>query len=109
MPAFDPLKAAGSVSSSVWVAFLDRSNSTPEPGTHTYGPPSARTAGLRRRAAAFQVSRPALSSLPNGNAGLTGGIALRLEKAFGVKMDTLIRMQSAYDVARARKDETKFM
>src|ERR1700739_758571 len=58
-------------------------------------------------AAALQVSRPALSSLLNGKADLSGEMALRIEKAFGVKMDTLMRMQSAYDIARARKDETK--
>jgi plasmid maintenance system antidote protein VapI len=32
-------------------------------------------------------------------------MALRIEKAFGVKMDTLIRMQSAYDIAQTRKRE----
>jgi plasmid maintenance system antidote protein VapI len=32
-------------------------------------------------------------------------MALRLEKAFGVKMDTLMRMQAAYDIARTRKRE----
>jgi addiction module HigA family antidote len=58
-------------------------------------------------AAALQVSRPALSSLLNGKADLSGEMALRIEKAFGVKMDTLMRMQSAYDIARARKDEKK--
>ena len=51
-------------------------------------------------AAALQVSRPALSSLLNGKADLSGDMALRIEKAFGVKMDTLMRMQSAYDIAR---------
>ena len=56
-------------------------------------------------AAALQVSRPALSSLLNGKADLSGDMALRIEKAFGVKMDTLMRMQSAYDIARARKRE----
>ena len=30
-------------------------------------------------------------------------MALRIEKAFGVKMDTLMRMQSAYDIAQTRK------
>ena len=38
-------------------------------------------------AAALQVSRPALSSLLNGKANLSGDMALRLEKAFGVKME----------------------
>jgi antitoxin HigA-1 len=41
-------------------------------------------------AAALQISRPALSSLLNGKAGLSGAMALRIEKAFGVKMDTLM-------------------
>src|ERR1700739_3436440 len=56
-------------------------------------------------AIALQVSRPALSSLLNGKADLSGEMALRIEKAFGVKMDTLVRMQSAYDIARTRKRE----
>ncbi len=56
-------------------------------------------------AAALQVSRPALSSLLNGNAGLSGDMALRIEKAFGVKTDTLMRIQSAYDIAQTRKRE----
>lgn len=56
-------------------------------------------------AKALLVSRPALSSLLNGKAALSGDMALRIEKAFGVKMDTLMRMQSAYDIAQTRKRE----
>jgi addiction module HigA family antidote len=56
-------------------------------------------------AAALQVSRPALSSLLNGKANLSGEMALRIEKAFGVRMDTLMRMQSSYDIAQTRKRE----
>jgi addiction module HigA family antidote len=56
-------------------------------------------------AAALHVSRPALSSLLNSKADLSGDMALRIEKAFGVKMDTLMRMQSAYDIAQTRKCE----
>jgi addiction module HigA family antidote len=56
-------------------------------------------------AAALGVSRPTLSSLLNGKAGLSGDMALRIEKAFGVKMDTLMRMQSAYEIAQTRKRE----
>src|SRR5881227_2140464 len=56
-------------------------------------------------AAALQVSRPTLSSLLNGRADLSGDMALRIEKAFGVKMDTLMRMQSAFDIAQTRKRE----
>ncbi len=64
-------------------------------------------AGLSVTAAAagLGVSRPALSSLLNGKAGLSGDMALRIEKAFGVRMDTLMRMQSAYEIAETRKRE----
>ncbi len=64
-------------------------------------------AGLSVTAAAeaLGVSRPALSSLLNGKAGLSGDMALRLEKAFGVKMETLMRMQSSYEINRTRKRE----
>ena len=58
-------------------------------------------------AAALQVSRPAQSSLLNGKADLSGDMALRIEKAFGVKMDTLMRMQVSYDIAQTRKREKK--
>jgi addiction module HigA family antidote len=49
------------------------------------------------------VSRPALSTLLNARANLSGEMALRIEKAFGVDMDTLMRMQSSYDIARTRR------
>ena len=81
-------------------------NNPPHPGdfirTELLSP-----AGLTVTAAAtaLQVSRPALSSLLNGKASLSGDMALRLEKAFGVKMDTLMRMQSSYDIAQTRKRE----
>ena len=51
-------------------------------------------------AQALRVPRPALSSLLNGKADLSGEMALRIEKAFGVKMDTLMRMQASYNIAR---------
>jgi addiction module HigA family antidote len=66
-------------------------------------------AGLTVTAAAqaLGVSRPTLSSLLNGRANLSGDMALRIEKAFGVKMDTLMRMQSSYDIAQTRKRENQ--
>jgi hypothetical protein len=36
---------------------------------------------------------------------LSGDMALRIEKAIGVKMDTLMRMQASYDIAQTRKRE----
>jgi addiction module HigA family antidote len=56
-------------------------------------------------AKALGVTRPALSSLLNERSALSPEMALRLEKAFGVKMDTLLRMQTAYEVAAARLRE----
>jgi addiction module HigA family antidote len=57
--------------------------------------PAGLTVTASASAAALQVSRPALSSLLNGKADLSGDMALRIEKAFGVKMDTLMRMQAS--------------
>ena len=55
----------------------------------------------------LRVSRPTLSSLLNTKANLSGDMALRFEKAFGVDMDTLMRMQNSYDIARTRGREKK--
>jgi addiction module HigA family antidote len=49
------------------------------------------------------VTRPALSALLNQRAALSSEMALRIEKAFGVSMDTLMRMQNSYDIAQARR------
>ena len=53
-------------------------------------------------AKALRVSRPALSKLLNGKASLSPEMAVRIEKAFGPRMEHLMRMQLAYDLARAR-------
>ncbi len=58
-------------------------------------------------AKALGVTRPALSALLNGRAALSPEMALRIEKAFGPKMDTLLRMQTAFEIAEARKQERK--
>lgn len=57
---------------------------------------------INRLAACFHVSRQALSNLFNGRAALSAEMAIRFEKAFGIKADTLMRMQTAYDMALAR-------
>jgi addiction module HigA family antidote len=56
-------------------------------------------------AAHFGVSRQALSTLLNGHASLSADMAIRLEKAFGVKADTLLKMQAAFELAQARAHE----
>jgi len=54
----------------------------------------------------FGISRPALSTLLNGNAKLSADVAIRFETAFGVKADTLLRMQATYELAQARELES---
>ena len=56
-------------------------------------------------AQALGVTRAALSTLLNERASLSPEMALRVEKAFGVAMDTLMRMQNSYDIAQTRKRE----
>jgi addiction module HigA family antidote len=53
----------------------------------------------------FGVTRQAMSNLLNARAGLSADMAIRFEKAFGVKADTLLRMQTAYELAQARAHE----
>ena len=57
---------------------------------------------INRLAASFHVTRQTLSNLFNGHTGLSADMAIRFEKAFGIKADTLMRMQIAYDLAQAR-------
>jgi addiction module HigA family antidote len=48
------------------------------------------------------VRRATLSDVTNGKATVSAEMALRLEKAFGINMDLLLRMQAGYDAAQAR-------
>lgn len=53
------------------------------------------------------VSRQALNNLVNGKAAISPEMAIRLSKAFGSTAESWLRMQLAYDLARALKDESK--
>ena len=57
----------------------------------------------------LHVTRLAASNLLNGNAGLSAEMAIRFEKAFGIKADTLMRMQSAHELAEARARESEIV
>lgn len=50
----------------------------------------------------LSVSRQNLSNVLNGHTALTADMAIRFEKAFSLKADTLVRMQTAHDLAVAR-------
>jgi len=53
------------------------------------------------------VTRQALSNIVNGKSGISPEMAIRLTKAFGSTPETWLRMQLAYDLAAARKNESK--
>ena len=52
---------------------------------------------VAKAARILDVRRATLSDLVNGKAGLSPEMALRIEKAFGVNMDTMLRMQAWWD------------
>ena len=57
---------------------------------------------VTRAAEILGVREATLSDLLNGNAVLSPEMALRIEKAFGVGMDMLLRMQAWYDASQMR-------
>ena len=55
------------------------------------------------------VSRNSLSRVVHGHAGVSPEMAIRLEKAGWSTADAWLRMQAAYDLAQARKEEDKIV
>jgi antitoxin HigA-1 len=58
---------------------------------------------ITKAAEILGVRRATLSDLANGKTAVSAEMALRLEKAFGVSMDLLLRMQAGYDAAQTRR------
>ena len=52
---------------------------------------------IAKAAEILDIRRATLSDLVHSKASLSPEMALRIEKAFGVSMDTLLRMQAWYD------------
>src|ERR1700690_4115272 len=80
----------------------------PHPGLHVRGD-CLEPLGLSVTAGAkaLGVTRQALNNLVNGKSGISPEMAIRLRKAFGSTEETWLRMQLAYDLAAARKNESK--
>jgi addiction module HigA family antidote len=53
------------------------------------------------------VSRKQLSDIVNCHAGISPEMAIRLDKAFGGSANTWLRLQAAYDLAKAMKHADK--
>lgn len=58
------------------------------------------TAGAK----ALGVTRQTLNNLVNGHSGISPEMAIRLQKAFGGTAEGWLRMQLAYNLARAEKN-----
>ena len=58
---------------------------------------------VARAAEILGVRRATLSDLVNGKAALSPEMALRIEKAFGISMDMLLRMQAWHDSYTTRQ------
>ena len=54
-------------------------------------------------AKALGVTRQALNTVVNGNAGISPDMAIRLDKAFGGTAEAWLALQTAFDLAQARK------
>ncbi|MDO9372083.1 MAG: HigA family addiction module antitoxin [Gammaproteobacteria bacterium] len=55
------------------------------------------------------VTRQALNNLVNGKTGISPEMAIRLDKAFGGTAEAWLSLQTAFDLAQARKKERSFM
>ncbi len=53
------------------------------------------------------VTRQALNNVVNEKSGISPEMAIRLSKAFGSTPETWVRMQGAFDLAVAMRDESK--
>lgn len=60
-------------------------------------------------ARALGITRAALSRFLNEQAALSPEMAIRLDKAFGADLETLIRIQGSYDIAQARQRKGEIM
>jgi addiction module HigA family antidote len=62
---------------------------------------------ITQAATILGVRRATLSDVTHCKAAVSSEMALRLEKAFGVSMDLLLRMQAGFDAAQARMRSNK--
>lgn len=58
---------------------------------------------VTKAAAALGVTRPTLSKVVNGRAGISPEMAIQLSKTFGSRPETWLRMQLAFDLVQAER------
>lgn len=62
---------------------------------------------VTRLAEHIGITRPALSRLLNGKAGVSADMALKLSEAFGTSPDLWLNMQTQYDLWQATHTKRK--
>jgi len=62
---------------------------------------------VREGAEALGVTRQTLNNVINGKSAISPEMAIRLSKVFGSTPESWLRMQLAYDLAQALKEESK--
>ncbi|MGH7814870.1 MAG: HigA family addiction module antitoxin [Candidatus Binataceae bacterium] len=96
-----------------WSIIIERSHTMPmknpvHPGQIVrHGCLEALGLNVTSGAKVLGVSRQALSNLVTGKAGVSPDMAIRLSKAFGSTPETWLKMQLAYDLAKAIKHERR--
>ena len=63
---------------------------------------------ITQAANALGVRRATLSDLLNEKSALSPEMALRIEKAFGVSMEMMLRIQTDWDIATTRRRASEF-
>jgi addiction module HigA family antidote len=58
-------------------------------------------------AKAMKITRQQLHNVMQGRSAVSPQMALRFEQAFGGSADMWLRMQTAYDLAKARRNQRK--
>ena len=76
----------------------------PHPGRFVYDEVLAPLGlSVAKAASILRVRRATLSDLVKARAALSADMALRLERAFGVNMETLLRLKAWHDAHAARE------
>lgn len=64
---------------------------------------------VTKAASILGVRRATLSELINEHSSVSPEMALRIEKAFGVSMDLLLKMQAGFDAAKMRQHSDEIL
>jgi addiction module HigA family antidote len=67
----------------------------------------ARNLTVMAAASLLGVTRQALSDFLNEKTALTADLALRIETVFGCSMETLMELQTRFEIANARKHQAE--